>query len=379
MKELQRRPEACRAVDFFMGTNAPDGFVSLYEELQIPIPGIRRYLVKGGPGTGKSSLMRHTAEQFASRETLLERIHCSSDPDSLDGVIFHTGGFSLVDATPPHVIEPSFPGGFETVINLCEYFEEDKLERRLEDTVALQQANSACHQKCRSLLKCVELLCSDSRRLAGACTDCAKAEALAARICRRELRAPSKTGKGREWKRLLSAVTNQGVLTYTQTVPALCRKAYLLQDDYGCASGVILRRIREEAQKQGYDQFTCWCPLAPRERLEHLFLPELGIGFLSQSRFEDFSDLQGKLPLKVIRYTRFTDLEQLRRSRQHLRFNRRAAEEMLGAAVDALRRAKRIHDDLERQYSDAVDFARVDAKAGELYRAMKARYDRVER
>lgn len=92
-----------KQVDFFMGCNSPDGFYSQYGELQRPEKGFRRYLIKGGAGTGKSSLMRRVATHFAEQEELLEQIHCSSDPNSLDGVILHTGQASIVDATPPQV------------------------------------------------------------------------------------------------------------------------------------------------------------------------------------------------------------------------------------------------------------------------------------
>ena len=90
-------------VDFFMGANTPDGFYSLYCELQLPQEGIRRYLIKGGAGTGKSSLMKRAAMEFWGQDEMIEMIHCSSDPNSLDGVILHTGRASIVDATPPQV------------------------------------------------------------------------------------------------------------------------------------------------------------------------------------------------------------------------------------------------------------------------------------
>ena len=162
--------------DFFLGANSPGGFFSYYGDLTDPQPGIRRFLIKGGPGqfvaivggtgTGKSSLMKRAAEACTEAEPFLERIHCSSDPDSLDGVIFHRGRASIVDATPPHVIEPGYPGGFETVVNLCDYFDEEKLERRLEEIAALQAANQECHRKCQGLLRGAELLRQENFRFA---------------------------------------------------------------------------------------------------------------------------------------------------------------------------------------------------------------------
>jgi len=356
-------------VDFFMGCNAPEGFCSLYGELTEPVPGVRRYLVKGGPGTGKSSLMRRVGAAFSSRDSRTEWIHCSSDPDSLDGVILHTGRVSLVDATPPHVIEPSYPGSFESVVNLLAYFDEEKLEKRLPAIVSLQSANGECHKKCRGLLKCAAILLRDNALYAKGCTDFSKADALAARLSKTELRP---TGHPfAEHRRFLSAVTNRGVLTFEETPQALCPRIILLRDSYGAASDRLLHRLREEAVKTGQEIYTCPSPLWPEERIDHLFFPELGLGFVTQGRFCSFSGIK---PERTIHYTRFTDMEALGRRRQYLRFNHRAAKELILAAVEHLKRAKEIHDELERQYTDAVDFPGVTAETEALVRRIAERY-----
>lgn len=90
------------SVDFFMGANSPDGFHSFYDEFKVPKQDSRSFLIKGGAGTGKSGIMKKIAAAFSEKESLTERIHCSSDPNSLDGVVLHDAGCSIVDATPPH-------------------------------------------------------------------------------------------------------------------------------------------------------------------------------------------------------------------------------------------------------------------------------------
>lgn len=357
--------------DFFMGCNAPGGFHSLYGELQIPVRGIRRWLIKGGPGTGKSSLMKQAAQAVQDREDLLERIHCSSDPDSLDGVLFHRGGASLVDATPPHVIEPGCPGAFESVINLLSCFNEDLLEQRLERITELQALNGEYHRKCRGLLKCADILLQDNARYVESCTDFEKIRTQALRFCRKEL--PPAGKPGRERNRLLTAVTNQGVVTYEKTPAALCKRLLLLRDEYGPASAALLKTVRAEALARGQLVYSCWSPLAPEVRLEHLLLPEAGLGLVTQSRYCPFRELT---PWKVIDCARFTDGEALRRRRRYLRFNRRAAQELINGAVEDLRQAKAVHDRLEEQFTDAVDFGAVTALTSHLLTALAARYSK---
>lgn len=355
-------------IDFFMGANSPNGFYSFYDELREPKMDSRSFLIKGGAGTGKSGIMKRIAATFGGKDKLIERIHCSSDPNSLDGVILHTGKCSVVDATPPHVIEPTYPGGFETVINLCEYFDEDKMASRLSNTVTYQNSNNACHKKCRGFIKCADILLKDNYYFVESCTDFNKIAALTTRICQTEFKSDSNPI---EHKRLLSAVTNEGIKTYENTVLALCDRVYLIKDDYGVSSSYLLAKIRDYALSKGYEIFGCYCPLTPDCKLEHLLIPALSLGFITQNRFNEFPNV---IPAKVINFTRFTDLEKLKGKKQYLSFNRKAAAELISASVEVLREAKAIHDKLELQYTDAVNFSRVNEKTQQVLDKIASRY-----
>lgn len=85
----------------FLGANSAQGFYSLYDQL---LSGHLDDLmiIKGGPGCGKSTFMRRVAEKLTEAERMPVYIHCSGDPDSLDGVIFPELHTALVDGTPPH-------------------------------------------------------------------------------------------------------------------------------------------------------------------------------------------------------------------------------------------------------------------------------------
>ena len=89
-------------VQYFLGANAPDGFYSLYPEL-IDLERARAvYILKGGPGCGKSSLMRRVAQAMEEKGASVEYIACSGDPDSLDAVVFPALNTAIVDGTAPH-------------------------------------------------------------------------------------------------------------------------------------------------------------------------------------------------------------------------------------------------------------------------------------
>ena len=93
------------SIDFFLGATTPAGFKGYFEPLRHE-PGMQMYLIKSGPGCGKSTLMKRLARAAEQRGELTQRIHCASDPDSLDGVILPGQHRAIVDATAPHVVEP---------------------------------------------------------------------------------------------------------------------------------------------------------------------------------------------------------------------------------------------------------------------------------
>ncbi|WP_312644245.1 hypothetical protein [Hydrogenoanaerobacterium sp.] len=90
------------AVDFFLGANTPQGFVSRFDQLADPADGWRKFILKGGPGTGKSGLMKRLAAELSHRCNHLELIHCASDINSLDAVIVPDIKASIADGTAPH-------------------------------------------------------------------------------------------------------------------------------------------------------------------------------------------------------------------------------------------------------------------------------------
>jgi Adenylate kinase and related kinases len=93
----------------FPGGNTWRGFHSFYD--QIIGPDARRvFILKGGPGAGKSTFMKWIADRLAAMGFDAEYHHCSADPASVDAVVFPSLRTALLDGTAPHVVDPPFPG-----------------------------------------------------------------------------------------------------------------------------------------------------------------------------------------------------------------------------------------------------------------------------
>lgn len=343
---------------FFLGANSPQGFVSRFDQLADVGEGWRIMVIKGGPGTGKSTLMRKVADALKDSEPDMQYIPCTADSNSLDAVIAPNMRFSIADGTSPHVIEPKYPGVFETLVDTgC--WDESLLHPCREEIIAISKSYSDCHQHSCRFLSAAGSLIGDTYRIALDCVDTEKLSRYSARLADRELK--SKPGKvGSEKVRFFSAVTCDGVVFYEKTADILCKKIYLIDDEYGAVGRLLLNSLRARAIAAGYDIISCYCPLSPFEKLEHMFIPELSLGFVTSNRFHDMSESKIIEPYRIVNSQRFISRDKIAPSRRRLLFNRKAAAKMLDRASQMLQDAKKLHGELESYYVQAMDFEKLD-------------------
>lgn len=345
--------KSCKKLRFFLGANTPMGFVSRYEQLATP-GDWHLYVIKGGPGTGKSTMMKKAAEALENKCSEIEYIHCSSDVDSLDGVIFKDHKISVCDGTPPHVIEPKYPGAFENVIPITDCWNRNYLFENREQIISLSRQISRCHEYCVRFLNAAGSLVADTYRMALEATDVNKISRYAASFASREFPA-AKNLCGTEKIRFLSAVTNKGLYSFDSTAEALCHRIIMIDDDYGAVSRILLACLRGEAMSRGLDVISCYCPLSPYDKLEHLFIPELSLGFMSKNKFNRPDIVQER----CIHAKRFTYIEQLALTKKRINFNIKGAAQMIAEASRLLGEAKQLHDKMEAYYIEATDFEKV--------------------
>ncbi len=86
----------------FPGGNTGQGFYSFYDYI-IDQDATRIFVIKGGPGVGKSTFMRKIGEEMLERGYDVEFHCCSSDNGSLDGVVIPAIRVALLDGTAPHI------------------------------------------------------------------------------------------------------------------------------------------------------------------------------------------------------------------------------------------------------------------------------------
>ena len=90
--------------NFFLGANSSGGFQDLYRAFVQDERNEDVMVLKGGPGVGKSTLMKALGRRAEAEGEDVEYIWCSGDPDSLDAVRLPRLGIIAVDGTSPHVV-----------------------------------------------------------------------------------------------------------------------------------------------------------------------------------------------------------------------------------------------------------------------------------
>lgn len=342
---------------FFLGTNSPQGFVSRFDQLDYGDPQWHTFLIKGGPGCGKSSFMKRLASLFSERSPRMEEIACSSDPDSLDALILPEWKVSIADATAPHVLEPRYPALSESILSFGDFLDPLKLKPYSETIRRISQLTSKNYTQATNCLAAAKSFLNDSSRLEVSCLNLEKLSAYARHFAARHFPRRSASA-GQEKVRFLSSINSQGMTFLSDSIPSLCPKLCLICDDCGGAAPLFLSALRSHALENGYSPITCFCPLSPHSKIDHLLLPELGIAFLTENRFHDLSGLQ---PERRIHARRFWEDDVLHRHKKRISFNNKAAAQMIGQAVGSLSENKELHDQLEELYLSAMDFSLMDA------------------
>ena len=90
-----------KTTHFFLGANSGRGFRNLFDQFCTPEDHYDLLVLKGGPGVGKSTMMKRIGQAMEERGEQVEYLYCSGDPKSLDGVHIPRIRVAVVDGTAP--------------------------------------------------------------------------------------------------------------------------------------------------------------------------------------------------------------------------------------------------------------------------------------
>lgn len=331
---------------YFAAANTESGFFSLFDEIFPPEKWRRIYILKGGPGTGKSTLMRDVGNAAEQRGYDAEYYFCSSDTESLDGVTIPSLGVAVIDGTAPHMTDPCCPGAVERIVNLGDAFDFGGLEASRDRLMALSSEKRDVYRTAYRYLFAAGRLTREVTATARAAFLEEKADAAVSRL----FAACKQKKKGSACHRYLSAIGTHGLCSL-DTLRLRADKTYVVTDKCGLGY-LFLNKLRSAFEKEGVAMTICETPLV-REQTEAIFLEgENALFFVADP--EDATECD-----KCINISRFINKNVLCDHRGMLRFSEKCISALMEGALSALAKAGAIHSQMEDIYGAHIDFSLV--------------------
>lgn len=341
----------------FPGGNTGYGFHSFYDYIIAPNANYI-FVIKGGPGVGKSTFMRWIGQQLVERGFDIEEHHCSSDNGSLDGVKIPSIGVALIDGTAPHIVDPKHPGAVDTIIHLGDYWNEAGMRQNKQNVLDSTATVSMCFKRAYGYLRAaknyndeLEAYIRDTKAL-----DIAGLNRVAADIksCIFD-KVPVKATAPSERHLFGSAITPKGCVNYLSTIVGDLKWRVLLHGRPGTGRTTIVEKVMRDALERGYDVEAYHCALDP-QRIDHVVIPELSVAIMNATEPHGSTAAPGDLIIDTMDYV---DIEKLVPWDYDIcRLNQRY-HEALDSGVSLIARAKKTHDVLETSFVPNMDFDAV--------------------
>ncbi|WP_163536382.1 PRK06851 family protein [Gracilibacillus sp. YIM 98692] len=357
-----------KVINYYAGGNTAKGFYDLFESNMQELENI--YLLKGGPGTGKSTMIKKLADAWLQQGYNIERIHCSSDNDSLDGLIIPALQFGIFDATAPHVLEPKAPGAIEQYVNLGAAWDKTKLKENKEEIAELQTKISEAFQ---SAYDCF----AEGLRIHDYLEDIYinemdfnKANQVTDELIQKILlNKTSDQGNAVVKHRFFGASTPEGVVDFIPSITEELTKRYFIKGRAGSGKSTLLKKVASAGEDKGFDIEMYHCGFDP-ESIDMVVIRELGVCvFDSTDPHEYFPERHGDEIVDLYEQTITPGTDEKYES--DITHYTKSYKQRMKDGITYLQEAKSLHDNLEKTYIDAVDFAVIDEMYSSIYKEIE--------
>lgn len=351
-----------KARHVYAGANTCVGFFSLYDSVFQDVE--RKYVIKGGPGTGKSSFMKIIGEALLAQGYDVEFLHCSSDSNSLDGMIAPALKLGLVDGTAPHVIDPQYPGAVDEIINLGDYWDRSALRASKQEIVELTNQIAACFRRTYELLAFAKELHDQWETYYIEGMNFQQADGIAQDLIEKVLgQEPAKNAKPQERHLFFGAATPEGARHFYDNLTGHLHTRYIVKGRPGTGKSTMMRKVAAAALEKNYDVEYFHCSFDPQS-IDMIIIPALAVAFLDGTA-PHVLDPSGPKDVLVDMY-QCVDPKVYQRNLAEIQALEIRYNGVMKASAAYLGDARRLHDQLESYYVKAMDFGQINAKRDQL-------------
>lgn len=342
--------------NFYAGGNTAKGFHSLYDSA---LKGLDRiFILKGGPGTGKSSLMKAIGEEMQNKGLNIEYLHCSSDNNSIDGVIIRSLKAGIVDGTAPHVIEPKAPGAVEEYVNLGTAWDSPKLAVNKDKISAIASAISKKFDTAYETFSKALKIHDEWEEIYISNMDFNEANKLTSELIDLFYGHMQLNKESNVRHSFFGAATPKGPVDFIQNLTEDIKKRYFIKGRPGSGKSTMLKKIAVTAEEKGFDVEIYHCGFDANS-LDMVLIPELSITiFDSTAPHEYFPERESDEIVDV--YSRCINSGTDEKYANQLEDIKNRYSTKMKEATSYLAEAKALHDELEKYYIEAMDFNKVE-------------------
>lgn len=353
---------------YFACANSCRGFVNQFPSV---LQGLERiFILKGGPGTGKSTLMRGIGEYFLNLGEGVEYIGCSSDTDSLDGVILRDRKVAVVDGTAPHVIEPDAPGALEEYVNLGIAWDSEKLIPYRKEILELKGQITREYQEIYRLLADAKEIHDRWENIYLEHTDFEKLNQATEKLIEVLFKdCQVRCGETREVHRFFGALTPEGSVNYIENLTEGLKRRYFIKGRPGTGKSTLMKKIVTAAKELGFDAEVYHCSFDP-DSLDMVILRELGVCvFDATAPHEMFPSEETDVIVDLYAAAVVPGTDELYGEMLSLIASKYHRD--IKTAQSHLARVHHLHDALEEYYINAVDYAIIEQIKEDLIAAIE--------
>lgn len=345
-----------RSFHFFASANTKDGFVSYFDRVFNNEEIKKLYILKGGPGVGKSTFMKKAAITAERKGLTAVCYHCSSDPKSLDGVFIKEKGIAIIDGTAPHVFDPIYPGARDIIINLGEAWDLNKLEQSIEKIKELSAQKSLCYKTAYRLLRALSSFDEEKTDIGKRCLSQEKLHRAAKRLADK-CGLKSIDNKNCECRYFLSnAVSCDGKVRFF-TCEKQAETLYFVKDSKNMAS--VFFNTLVNLLEQRTEEFYIGTDALNPAKITDIYIPKSKTCISMYD--EDFCMAleRNAVQYKVINIERFIDSDLYKQYKAKYRFAQRCFDTIANEAYLYLAKAGWYHAELEKIYGACTDYEKV--------------------
>lgn len=340
----------------FPGSNTPHGFHSFFNYILPQKDAHQLYIIKGGPGTGKSSFMKRIGVYATEQGLDVEFFHCSSDPGSLDALVIPSLKVAFLDGTAPHVVDPITPGVTDQILNFGSNWDPLKLIPYKEEIFSINTRLRNTFSKAYYYLAAAKNIYDAYIFTESKAINPVVKMKLEKDIMNQVFSSVKDKDTLGDARHLFStAITGEGILDYIHTIVGTIKNIYFIKESIGCNSKDLMYNLTQTALSKGYNVECYHSPMDP-EKIEDLIIPELDLAITT-------SHILHKpriFPTVIFDLTAALDNNILKTFDLDLDRDKRLFTDLLDKGCNIIGSAKKLHDELEKYYIDALDFSRVD-------------------